>query len=57
MHDYETINETNIEKLISTVVTKTISTLKESFIDSEWLSLKEAATYLNVSPNTLKNFG
>ncbi|MFA1739366.1 hypothetical protein [Lysinibacillus fusiformis] len=56
MHDYETINETNIEKLISTVVTKTISTLKETFIDSEWMSLKEAATYLNVSPNTLKKF-
>lgn len=56
MHDYETINETNIEKLISTVVAKTISSLKGSFIDSEWMSLKEAAIYLNVSPNTLKKF-
>ncbi len=54
MHDNETLNDTNIEKLVSTVVTKTILSLKDSFIDSEWMSLKEAAIYLNVSPNTLK---
>lgn len=56
MHDYETINETNIERLISTVVAKTISSLKDSFTYSEWMSLKEATIYLNGSPNTLKKF-
>jgi|GEM_PF-6199796 len=55
MQNYESINEENFEKLISTVVNKTISSLKETFVDSEWLSLKEAAKYANVSHNTLKN--
>jgi len=56
MNNYEQINDANMEKLISTVVTKTISSLKDSFVDSEWMSLKEAAKYANVSYNTLMKF-
>lgn len=56
MNENTQINEANMEKLISTVVTKTISSLKESFGDSEWMSLKEAAKYANVSYNTLMKF-
>ncbi|MGN7479816.1 helix-turn-helix domain-containing protein [Solibacillus silvestris] len=56
MNENTHINEANMEKLILTVVTKTISSLKESFGDSEWMSLKEAAKYANVSYNTLMKF-
>lgn len=56
MNENTQINEANMEKLILAVVTKTISSLKESFGDSEWMSLKEAAKYANVSYNTLMKF-
>lgn len=56
MNEYGQINEANMEMLISTVVAKTISSLKNSFVDSEWMSLKEAAIYANVSYNTLMKF-
>lgn len=56
MNEYKTINEASIEKLISTVVTNKISSLKDSCVEKEWMSIKEATIYLNVSPNTLKKF-
>ena len=56
MNENTQINEANMEKLILAVVTKTISSLKKSFGDSEWMSLKEAAKYANVSYNTLMKF-
>ncbi|WP_342503477.1 DNA-binding protein [Lysinibacillus sp. FSL L8-0126] len=56
MNENMQINEVNMEKLISTVVIKTTSSLKNSLIESEWMSLKKTAKYANVSYNTLMKF-
>lgn len=56
MNSYEQFNETRMELLIQSVVKNTVKSLKESFVDSEWMSLKDAGKYLNVSPNTFKKY-
>ena len=50
------MTETHIEKLIIDTIKKTLQSSKEILIQGEWMSLKEAAKYANVSHNTLKKF-
>lgn len=45
-----------IEELIVNVVKQTLQTAKQTFIISEWMSLKEGAKYANVSYNTFMKF-
>lgn len=56
MTDNTKINETHIEDLITDVVHRTLQSIQQKFNYSEWMSLKEAAQYANVSYNTLMKF-
>lgn len=56
MTDNTEINETHIEDLITDVVHRTLQSIQQKFNYSEWMSLKEAAKYANVSYNTLMKF-
>lgn len=48
--------ETHIEELIVNTINKALKSSKDMFGNSEWMSLKEAAKYANVSNNTLMKF-
>ncbi len=45
-----------IEELIVNVVKQTLQTAKQTFVISEWMSLKEGAKYAGVSYNTFMKF-
>lgn len=49
-------DEIYIEDLITNVVNRTVQSVQQSLNFSEWMSLKEAAKYANVSYNTLMKF-
>ncbi|MGE7910776.1 helix-turn-helix domain-containing protein [Lysinibacillus xylanilyticus] len=45
-----------IEELIVNVVNQTLQIAKQTFVISEWMSLKEGAKYAGVSYNTFMKF-
>ena len=49
-------SETYIEELIVNTINKALKSSKDMFGNNEWMSLKEAAKYANVSNNTLMKF-
>ncbi|QNK88917.1 helix-turn-helix domain-containing protein [Sporosarcina sp. resist] len=53
-----TINntETNIEELIVNTLNKALLSTKHAFVKNEWMTLKDAAKYADVSYNTFMKF-